>query len=53
VAPPVPVPLPIPVEVLLQQLETHVRLEQAAAESFVAFPSHAQLHSKTTSPFVN
>jgi hypothetical protein len=53
VTPAIPAPLPIPVEVLLQQLETHVRLEQAAAESFVAFPSHAQLHSKTTSPFMN
>ena len=29
------------------------RLEQAAAESFLAFPSQALLHSKTTSPFVN
>ena len=43
----------IPIEVLLREIETHVRLEQAAAESFLAFPSHAQLHSKTTSPFVN
>lgn len=49
---PAPMP-PIPIEVLLQQLENHVRLEQAAAASFVSYPSHAQLHSKTTSPFVN
>ncbi len=43
----------VPIEVLLLQIEKHVRLEQAAAESFVEFPSHALLHSKTTSPFVN
>ena len=53
VTPTIPMPMPIPIEVLLQQLENHVRLEQAAAESFVAFPSHAQLHSKTASPFLN
>jgi len=35
------------------QIENHVRLEQAAAESFVEFPTQALLHSKTTSPFVN
>lgn len=49
---PVP-PLQVPIEVLLLQIENHVRLEQAAAESFLAFPSQALLHSKTTSPFVN
>jgi len=53
VTPTIPAPIPIPVEVLLQELENHVRLEQAAAESFVAYPTHAMLHSKTTSPFVN
>ena len=46
-------PLQVPLEVLLLQIENHVRLEQAAAESFLAFPSQALLHSKTTSPFVN
>jgi len=46
-------PHQLPIEVLLQQIENHVRLEQAAAESFVEFPTHALLHSKTTSPFVN
>jgi hypothetical protein len=45
--------LQVPIEVLLLQIENHVRLEQAAAESFIAFPSQALLHSKTTSPFVN
>jgi len=43
----------VPIEVLLLQIENHVRMEQAAAESFIAFPSHALLHSKTTSSFVN
>jgi hypothetical protein len=46
-------PLQVPIEVLLLQIENHVRLEQAAAESFIAFPSQALLHSKTASPFVN
>lgn len=50
---PAPVPLQVPIEVLLLQIENHVRLEQAAAESFIACPTHAQLHSKTTSQFVN
>jgi hypothetical protein len=50
---PVPPPPQIPIELLLQQIENHVRLEQAAAESFVEFPTQALLHSKTTSPFVN
>ena len=50
VIPPVP---QLPIEVLLHQIENHVRLEQAAAESFVAFPTEALLHSKTTSPLVN
>lgn len=50
---PVPPPPQIPIELLLQQIESHVRLEQAAAESFVEFPTQALLHSKTTSPFVN
>jgi hypothetical protein len=43
----------LPTEVLLAQIENHVRLEQAAAESFLECPSHAQLHTKTTSAFVN
>lgn len=50
---PAPAPLQVPIEALLLQIEHHVRLEQAAAESFVAYPTHAQLHSKTTSPLVN
>ncbi len=52
-ASPIPVPPQVPIEVLLQQIENHIRLEQAAAESFVAYPTQALLHSKTSSPFVN
>lgn len=51
--PPVPLSLRVPVQLLLQQIEHHVRLEEAAAESFVAYPTHDLLHSKTTSPLVN
>jgi hypothetical protein len=43
----------VPTEALLAQIEHHVRLEQAAAQSFLEAPSHTQLHTKTTSPFVN
>ena len=43
----------VPIDVLLLQIENHVRLEQAAAELFIATPTQAQLHSKTNSPFVN
>lgn len=53
VVPPVVSPQQVPIEVLLLQIENHVRMEQAAAEMFLAFPSQARLHSKTTSPFVN
>jgi hypothetical protein len=52
-APSVPLQQQVPIELLIQQIENHIRLEQAAAESFVAFPTHDLLHSKTTSPFVN
>ena len=51
--PPVVPASQVPIEVLLLQLENHVRMEQAAAESFIAFPSQDRLHTKTTSPFVN
>ena len=43
----------IPIEALLAQIENHVRLEQAAAESFVEYPTTALLRSKTSSSFVN
>jgi hypothetical protein len=46
-------PQSIPIELLLLQIENHVRSEQAAAESFLAFPTQAQLYRRTTSLFVN
>jgi hypothetical protein len=52
ITPAVP-PLQVPIEVLLLQIENHVRMEQAAAESFLKSPTQTLLHSKTTSPFVN
>lgn len=48
-----PAMTPLPLQALLLQIENHVRLEQAAAESFIDYPSAALLHSKTASPFVN
>jgi hypothetical protein len=53
IAPPAAPTPHVPREVLLAQIEHHVRLEQAAAQSFLEAPSQAQLHSKTTSTFVN
>ena len=43
----------IPIEALLLQIESHVRLEQAAAASFLEEPTPALLHSRTISPLVN
>ncbi len=51
-----PAPAPfqrVPIEVLLLQIERHVRLEQAAAESFLDSPTAKSLHSRTTSPLVH
>ncbi len=42
----------VPIEVLLLQIERHVRLEQAAAESFVDLPTRELLHSRTSSPLL-
>lgn len=42
----------VPVEALLLQIENHIRLEHAAAESFLVSPSSALLHSKTVSRLV-
>ena len=54
VAVPATLPHPrVPIELLLLQIENHVRLEHAVAESFIEFPSEALLRCKTTSPFVN
>jgi len=43
----------VPVEILLAQLEQHVRLEQAAAESFLHLPTTDSLHTRTKSPLMN
>src|SRR5689334_837959 len=51
--PSIPLQPRVPIEALLLQIENHVRLEQAAAESFVEFPTSSLLHSKTVSPLVN
>ena len=40
----------VPVEVLLLQLEQHIRLEQAAAEGFLSAPTSESLHGRTASP---
>ncbi len=43
----------VPIEVLLLQLERHVRREQAAAESFLHSPTVHALHTRTTSPLLH
>lgn len=43
----------VPIEALLLQIERHVSLEQAAAESFLQFPTSDSLHSRTMSPLVH
>jgi hypothetical protein len=43
----------VPIEALLLQIENHVRLEHAAAESFLESPNPSLLHSRTVSPLVN
>jgi hypothetical protein len=43
----------VPIEALLLEIENHVRLEHAAAESFLAAPTPLLLHSRTTSRLVN
>jgi hypothetical protein len=43
----------VPLEVLLLQIEQHVRLEQAAAESFISLPSAEALNLRTQSPLVH
>jgi len=40
----------VPLETLLSQIERHVRLEQAAAESFLERPSETALRAPTASP---
>ena len=43
----------VPVEMLLSQIERHVRLEQAAAEAYLEMPTRDALRSRTTSPLLN
>ena len=43
----------VPIAVLLYQIEQHVRLEQAAAESFIRLPSPEALNCRTQSPLVH
>ena len=43
----------VPLDVLLLQIEQHVRLEQAAAESFISLPSMEALNCRTQSPLVH
>lgn len=43
----------VPLELLLLQIEQHVRLEQAAAESFHQFPTVEALHRQTASPLMH
>jgi hypothetical protein len=47
------VPGAVPYEALLLQIEQHIRLEQAAAESFLHRPSSESLHERTTSTLGN
>ena len=44
---------PVSVEVLMLQSEGHVRMEQAAVESFLARPSAEALHTPSLSPLVH
>lgn len=46
-------PPPLPIEVLRLQIERHVRLEQAAAETFRDYPTIETLRTLTTSPLVH
>jgi hypothetical protein len=43
----------VPIEVFLAQIERHIRLEQAAAESCLSAPSPETQHGRTVSPLVH
>ncbi len=43
----------VPVEVLLGDIERHIRLEQAAAEAFLAGPTLDGLHERPERPRAN
>lgn len=49
---PVLVSPPVSVDVLLLQIEGHVRMEQAAVEAFLAMPTVEGLHTPSRSPLV-
>lgn len=44
---------PVSVDVLLLQIEGHVRMEQAAVQAFLAMPTVESLHTPTRSPLVH
>jgi hypothetical protein len=44
---------PLPVDAVIAQIERHIRLEQAAAESFLEIPARETLHAPSASRFVN
>ena len=50
---PRPVAPAVSVDALMLQIESHVRLEQAAVESFLEAPTSQSLHSRTASPLMN
>lgn len=43
----------VPIELLLSDIERHVRLEQAAAEAFLEVPTRDALHARSSSPLAN
>lgn len=43
----------VPVDMLISQIEQHVRLEQAAAEAYLELPTRESLHSRTASRLQN
>ena len=44
---------PVSADLLMLQLELHVRLEQAAAEAFLDLPTAEILHAPTASPLMH
>lgn len=50
---PRPVAPRVPIEVLIGDIERHVRLEQAAAEAYLQLPTRDTLHAPTTSSLLN
>ena len=48
-----PIPSRLPRDLLLKQIERHVRLEVAAAESFLDTPTTDSLHAESGSPLLN